>query len=245
MSTAMEATIPISETFASIQGEGKLTGVPSFFIRCSGCNLRCAWCDTPYASWQPDGGPRAIGAIIEEAKRSGVGHVVVTGGEPLMFPLVSELTAELRTAGLHITIETAGTILPPRAFACDLLSVSPKLSNSTPGTGADTDPRDPLRVWTVRHEQRRLNVPVLQELLDRHAERQLKFVVRGEADLGEIDGLLARLRGVAPADVMLMPEGTASPSAERRAWATRVCMERGWRYCHRLHIELFGNARGT
>lgn len=243
-------TIPISETFTSIQGEGRLSGVPSFFVRLSGCNLRCAWCDTPYASWAPDGGPRSLEALLGDARASGVRHAVITGGEPMMFPQVVALTRSLKAAGMHITIETAGTIIPPanpsgHTVACDLLSLSPKLANSTPGAGGVHDPRDPGGLWQVRHEKRRLNLPVLQQLICEHPSHQIKFVVRDELDVPEIDSLLARLEGWSPDDVMLMPEGTTPPSPQRRAWLTNLCTSRGWRYCHRLHIELFGNTRGT
>jgi 7-carboxy-7-deazaguanine synthase len=257
MSGEPATRIPISETFISIQGEGKLTGVPSLFIRTSGCNLRCTWCDTPYASWKPDGEQRTVDSLIEEARAAaakGVRHVVVTGGEPMMFAQTTELTRRLAMpreqggAGMHITIETAGTVIPDGGgggVTCHLMSISPKLSNSAPVN----DARDPGGVWAKRHEERRLNVPVLQRLLDEFpgtatADRQLKFVIASEADLAEIDELLSRLRGWKPADILLMPEGTP-PSAERRDAAVRLCMERGWRYCHRLHLDLFGNVRGT
>lgn len=234
------ASLLISETFTSIQGEGKLAGVPSHFIRASGCNLRCTWCDTPYASWTPEGKIRAIAELVDEARASGVRHVVLTGGEPMMFVVLPALCDQLRAAGLHITIETAGTISLP--VACDLMSISPKLSNSTPIAG---DPRDPKGLWRERHEQRRLNLPELQRLLDAHPSRQLKFVVAEPSDLAEIDALLAQLRGIAPDDILLMPEGVTLPTPERKAWMVRECMARNWRYCPRLHIELFGNTRGT
>jgi 7-carboxy-7-deazaguanine synthase len=231
--------LPVSETFVSVQGEGKLTGVPSFFVRLSGCNLRCTWCDTPYASWAPEGEAREIAGIVREAAASGVRHAVVTGGEPMMFPRVEELCRELRAAGMHITIETAGTIY--RDVACDLLSMSPKLANSTPRG----DPRDPDGRWAERHESRRLNLGVLRKLLERYPERQLKFVVASPEDLAEIDAIVRELPGVVAEDVMLMPEGVEIPNAEKRAWVALACLERGWRYCARLHIELFGNRRGT
>lgn len=250
------ARLPISETFVSIQGEGKLTGVPSLFIRTSGCNLRCTWCDTPYASWKPDGEQRTIDSLIDEARAAaarGVRHVVVTGGEPMMFAQTTELTRRLAApveaggAGMHITIETAGTVIPPQGVTCHLMSISPKLANSTPPASGDS--RDPLGVWSARHEERRLNIPVLQRLLDEFpgsasADRQLKFVIASEADLVEIDALLAQLRGWKPADILLMPEGTP-PTAEHRDAAVKLCLARGWRYCHRLHLDLFGNVRGT
>ncbi len=236
-------TLPVSETFLSIQGEGKLTGVPSFFIRASGCNLRCTWCDTPYASWSPDGSPRRIDDLVREARDSGAAHAVLTGGEPMNFDALEPHSRALSGAGLHVTVETAGTVhRPPGRLACDLMSISPKLSNSTPAPG---DPRDPSGAWSDRHEERRVNLSALQSLLDDYSGRQLKFVVSHESDLAEIDELLARLTGWRAADVLLMPEGVSTPPPERTAWITRVCLQRGWRYCHRLHIELFGNVRGT
>lgn len=239
-SSRMSDTLPISETFISLQGEGRLTGVPSWFVRVSGCNLRCGWCDTPYASWNPEGPNRAVKDLVEEAGRSGLRHAVVTGGEPMMFDAVGSLNAALRAAGFHITIETAGTI--HRDVACDLMSVSPKLANSTPAEG---DARDPLGTWRVRHEARRINTGALQSLIDGYAERQLKFVVCSPADLEEIDALLARVSGWAPGDIQLMPEGTATPEPAAVAWVVDTCLRRGWRFCHRLHVELFGNRRGT
>ena len=234
------AILPISETFTSLQGEGKLSGVPSFFVRVSGCNLRCGWCDTPYASWDPEGGTRSVADLVREAAASGVRHSVVTGGEPMIFEGVAPLCALLRAAGLHVTIETAGTVHRP--VECDLLSLSPKLASSTPAAG---DPRDPGGVWRARHEARRLNLPALQRLIDEHPERQLKFVVTAPADLAEIDALLARLTGWAADDVMLMPEGVRIPAPGATDWIVAECLRRGWRFCPRLHIALFGNRRGT
>jgi len=236
------ALLPVSETFLSIQGEGILAGTPSYFIRASGCNLRCSWCDTPYASWSPDGSAVPVVDLIGRAVASGASHVVLTGGEPMMFPQVVDLAAGLHAAGLHITIETAGTIW--RDVPCHLMSISPKLSSSTPRAG---DPRDVSGQWRARHEQRRLNVPVLQEFLDRCPApgRQLKFVITGPGDLAEVEALLGRLGGWGPADILLMPEGVAPPTEAQKQWLIGESVARNWRYCPRLHIELFGNTRGT
>lgn len=213
--------------------------MPSFFIRVSGCNLRCAWCDTPYASWAPEGAQRTLDALADEAAASGARHTVVTGGEPMIFKHVPALCDALRTRGMHITIETAGTVATP--VACDLMSISPKLANSAPVN----DARDKDGAWLRLHEARRINPTALQALLDRHPERQLKFVVARAGDLAEIEAVLARLTGWDPADVLLMPEGVKPPAAETKAFVVHECIRRGWRYCPRLHIELFGNKRGT
>jgi 7-carboxy-7-deazaguanine synthase len=235
----MSAILPIAETFTSIQGEGKLAGTPSWFVRVSGCNLRCAWCDTPYASWDPEGDKRTIDDLVDEARSSPATHAVVTGGEPMIFEPIALLTARLHDAGIHVTIETAGTVF--RDVPCDLMSISPKLANSTPRD----DPRDPTGALARRHEAARINIETLQGLIDAYPARQLKFVARDEADLAEIDGLLARLTGWRHGDIMLMPEGTDVATIRSRSWIATACVDRGWRYCPRLHIDLFGNARGT
>lgn len=240
------STLPISETFLSVQGEGKLTGMPSFFIRLSGCNLRCTWCDTPYASWNPESTPRTITSLVEEATASKARHVVVTGGEPLIFDRIDELLTALRAAGLHITIETAGTVFRPVPF--DLISISPKLSNSDPVH----DPRDPDGKWLKLHQAKRTNLDALQALIDASRtnqqsprDLQLKFVVSSPRDIEEIESLLSHLQRWNRDDILLMPEGITTPSPEKKSWIVNECTRRGWRYCSRLHIELFGNKRGT
>ncbi len=236
-------SLVVSEVFVSVQGEGSLVGVPSVFVRLSGCNLRCTWCDTPYASWSPEGDAVGVEAVVERVLGTGVRHAVLTGGEPMVQTGLGGLARGLREGGMHVTIETAGTVgAVMDDVPCDLLSLSPKLSNSTPAVG---DERDPGGVWRERHEARRLDVGVLQGLVDAYAVRQFKFVVTGPGDLAEIEGLMGELRGWRAEEVMLMPEGMAVPAAGDVAWVVEACVERGWRYCHRLHVELFGNTRGT
>lgn len=235
--------LSIAETFVSLQGEGLLTGVPSLFIRTAGCNLRCGWCDTPYASWNPEGESRSIDDLARLAREAGVRHVVLTGGEPMLPDAIEPLTRALRGLGLHLTIETAGTIhRPPERLACDLMSISPKLSTSTPAQG---DPRDPTGAWRQRHEERRINLPALASLLRDYPDHQVKFVACRPEDLAEIQTLLSILPAVRPERILLMPEGTAPHGTGATDWVVRACLDRGWRYCHRAHIDLFGNTRGT
>src|SRR5688500_8193520 len=223
----------VSELFYSIQGEGKLTGVPSVFVRASGCNLRCTWCDTPYASWDPEGGDIAVDEIVRRVAEFGARHVVLTGGEPMIMPDIEALAAAMHERGHYITIETAATVFKP--VKLDLASLSPKLSNSTPWE------REGGR-FAVAHERQRLNVPVIQQFIDTSPDFQLKFVVATENDLIEIDSLLAQLNRWRPADVLLMPEGIdATTLASRAGWISEICKRTGFRYCPRLHVELYGN----
>jgi 7-carboxy-7-deazaguanine synthase len=229
----------VSEIFYSIQGEGELTGVPTVFIRTSGCNLRCRWCDTPYASWNLEGEEMSIEDIIKEVKKHPARHCVLTGGEPMIARGIKELAAALRAKGLHITIETAGTV-SPEGIACDLASLSPKLSNSTP-TANEID-----QAWIQRHEQTRLRPEILRAWLEA-GNYQLKFVYTQPSDLIEIDAIIESIGIPVPASkVLLMPEGTDEPHiASRQMELVSLCTQRGNRYCDRLHIRLFGNTKGT
>jgi 7-carboxy-7-deazaguanine synthase len=231
----------IAETFYSLQGEGELTGVPSFFIRTSGCNLRCAWCDTPYASWRPEGTERTVAELVAEAKAHPGRHAVLTGGEPMIVPELPGLAAALRAEGFHVTIETAGTVVPAAGLACDLASISPKLANSTPSVEAAG------AGWAARHEAARRRPEVLRAWLDGGFAYQLKFVAAAPGDLEEIAATVAGLgRAVPAAKVLVMPEArTVETMRERAAWLGEACKARGWRYAHRLHVELYGNRRGT
>lgn len=226
----------ISEVYASRQGEGLLTGTPSVFVRTTGCNLRCDFCDTPFTSWQPEGQQRSVATLIEQVLAFELNHVVITGGEPMLPSEIVELTEQLKQATQHITIETAGTVYRP--VACDLMSISPKLSNSTPS-------RERGGEWHDRHEQRRLRLDVLHRLITEYPY-QLKFVVAAADDVDEIEDLIAQLPEIDRQRVLLMPEGTDLATLNQRAsWLRPLAEARGFRFCPRMHIEWFGHTRGT
>lgn len=228
----------ISEIFYSIQGEGQLAGVPSVFVRTSGCNLRCNWCDTPYASWSPEGTPMSVEAIVGSVSQHPAHHVVLTGGEPMIAPDIHELAFQLQERGYHITIETAGTVAPG-GIACDLASVSPKLAHSAPDARLD-------ETWRKKHEALRWQPAVVASWLAL-PDYQLKFVVGTETDLEEIERMLAETGCVVPrSKVLLMPEGITVEALRAKAgWLGELCKARGYRYAPRLHVELYGNKRGT
>ncbi|WP_372722267.1 7-carboxy-7-deazaguanine synthase QueE [Novipirellula sp.] len=233
---AETSTLRISETFVSRQGEGELTGTDSFFIRTSGCNLRCWFCDTPYASWRPEGDQVSIASLVESISDSGVRHVVLTGGEPLL-PKESVLLCEmLRERGYHITIETAGTM--DRTIACDLMSISPKFRTSTPD--AEQHPR-----WSELHEQRRMPIGTMQKLMQQSVDYQVKFVVDGERDLQELQEVVSQL-DVPASKVWVMPQGISNEDLDQAAtWLRPWTAEHGFQYCDRMQIRWYGNRRGT
>jgi 7-carboxy-7-deazaguanine synthase len=225
----------VAEIFRSIQGEGRLTGTESVFVRTSGCNLRCAYCDTPYASWAPEGEDLSVDEIAAHVDELACTHVVLTGGEPMLFAELIPLTARLRQQGRHITIETAGTLYLP--VECDLMSVSPKLSNSIPPP--ERDPR-----WHRRHQLGRHVPQVIRRLVSEY-DYQLKFVVDRPEDCLEAEAYFNEFPEIDRARVMLMPQGTEPQLlAEKATWLEPYCARHDLAFCPRRQIEWFGGQRG-
>ncbi len=229
----------IAEIFYSLQGEGALTGTPSAFIRTSGCNLRCVWCDTKYASWQPEGDDMDVKAVMDALAGMPTKFVVLTGGEPTIVDGIEVLGRALHAEGYHVTLETNATRFVP-GLPVSLVSMSPKLSNSC--ADAALQPREAA----MQAKERRWKPDVIDAWRNR-GDYQLKFVVSGPDDIDEIEELLGMLeKPVSPEKVMLMPEGVDPDTlADRREFLVDACRRKGYRYCHRLHIDLFGNTRGT
>jgi 7-carboxy-7-deazaguanine synthase len=225
----------IAELYKSIQGEGSLTGTESVFVRASGCNLRCGFCDTPYASWRPEGEDLSVDEIAHQVTQFDCGHAVITGGEPMLFSELIPLTRRLVESGWHVTIETAGTLYLP--VACSLMSISPKMSNSVPDQASDN--------WRQRHERTRHAPGIVRQLVSQY-DYQLKYVIDSPADCGEVARHLAELPEVDRSRVWLMPQGTETNRlAATGRWLEPYCVEHGYRYCPRRQIEWFGLQRGT
>lgn len=220
----------VTEIFHSLQGEGLLSGVPSVFIRLAGCPLRCTWCDTAHAWDYGSGVEYDLQELIAEVQSFPCDQVVITGGEPMVGPdrgaregLV-ELTGRLKHAGKHITIETAGLVFVPN-LACDLMSISPKLANSTPN-------------------EAKLDAAVIRSLMD-HYDWQLKFVIGSPDDITEVRDVLDRLGSVEPAKVLLMPQArNRAELTERASIVADLCLATGFRFGQRLQTQLWDNRRG-
>ena len=234
----------ISERFVSRQGEGKLTGTHSSFLRLSGCNLRCWFCDTPYASWEPDGDFSAIDSLVQWLKEAGPNYVVLTGGEPLLPMHVVDLCAAIRESGLHLTIETAGTVFRP--VACDLLSLSPKLLRSAPTL--EHFPKHPevmAQRWIEAHNRRRWNPEVIHSLIAKAVDYQIKFVIDSPDETDEIDAAVKEL-GVSTDTVWIMPQAATPEQLDLQTqWVEAWCRETGYQFCDRAHLRWYGAVRGT
>src|SRR3989344_1399159 len=228
----------ISETFYSIQGEGKYMGVPSFFIRTSYCNLRCQWlrpdgsisrCDTPYTSWNPEFEETSLDDLIAQTKKFAASQVVITGGEPfLQREELQELCRRLKQLDKFITLETNATIYAD--LEADFISMSPKLSSSTPrGTAFERN-----------HERHRLNPEAIAKFMNNH-DYQLKYVVSCSDDLAEILEINRQL-SIPREKVYLMPESKTLAELNQSAPAVvELAKEYGFNYSDRLHIRLWDN----
>ncbi|MBI5404188.1 MAG: 7-carboxy-7-deazaguanine synthase QueE [Ignavibacteriae bacterium] len=241
----------ISELFYSIQGEGKRTGYPSFFIRTNLCNLRCKFksgnlCDTPYTSWDFENpsnlGDLSIFEIIKEYKKHYPADIVITGGEPTIQgkELIS-LCHEIKQLdkNIFITLETNGTFFDEYALNVDIASISPKLKTSVP---FKTE-------FEKGHEKNRINYKSLKSYQELHEignlDIQWKFVVTGRDDMEEIQNLQKQI-GFDNEDVFLMPEGISENNlSEKRLMVVELCKEYHYNYTDRLHITLWGNKRGV
>ena len=242
---------PIGELYTCLQGEGKYIGIPHILIRVTGCRLRCqfadSFCDTPYASWKPEKGKFTLDDIVKFYEENpSVKHTMITGGGPTIH---AELLQELCIIGKKynhiITIETDGSEFVQTVADC--ISLSPKLSNSTPkpGTWMDYANREVTEKDKRLHEKWRCNYEAMEQLIYNHPDYQLKPVISSWNDLQELDYIQDEL-GIPNNKVWLMPEGlTPEQLKERRVWLMDICQKQGYNYSDRLHIIAYGDIRGV
>jgi len=251
----------------TIQGEGKMAGVPVLFVRTAGCNLRCMWllpegqvslCDTPFASFDTRGEKRVEVETVKKIVLNNLGsmnHLVISGGEPFIQSggvanLISELKKE---SGLHVSVETNGTIFNEElAQQIDFFSLSPKLKNSVPTKEKLDKTKAVIPFEPAQAEKTRRNIEVIQQFIDHCNQNegkdfQLKFVVQNHDELFEIkESFLNHLSGWKPDDIVLMPLGsTPEELRQTRLMAIEAAVERGWQYSPRLQINYFNGAAGV
>jgi len=230
----------VNEIFYSLQGEGLLAGVPSVFIRLSGCPLRCWWCDTKYAWDYNSGEELSIGKIISRVKKFNCDFVVVTGGEPLagsdlkIRKDLPELLNALKKIKKHITIETSGLFFEPD-LDCDLMSISPKLSNSIP---ADCKTNSDYKYTSP-------DIKTLKKLIKQY-NYQLKFVVDNPDDIFEILDIIKVIGPVKREKVLLMPQAlTRKELISKSPMVSDLCKKTGFVFGNRLQILLWDNQKGV
>lgn len=234
------------EIFYTIQGEGVRMGEPAVFIRLSGCNLHCKWCDTPY-TWNFDGTPfqhnggrkfsveeqtcflgtmETRERIIDAQMQSLLDEIplVITGGEPLLQQDALEALL-MSKAYSFVEIETNGTIVPTEGLNkyVDQYNVSPKLSGS--GNG---------------------DIAINAKAITWHAKNKksyFKFVVSTDEDIDEIVDIIKRYE-IDKKRVILMPEGiTNKDIREKTQWLIAICKYYGFRFSTRLHVLAYGGAK--
>jgi 7-carboxy-7-deazaguanine synthase len=255
---------PIAGT---IQGEGKLAGIPVLFVRTAGCNLRCMWslpngevslCDTPFASFDTRGEKRVPVDTIKNIILNNIGkmnHLVISGGEPfIQAEGISELISELKKErNIHISVETNGTLFNEELVSkIDFFSISPKLKNSVPTKEKLNKTGVMIPFEPEQAEKTRRNISVIQAIIDHCRQTsgkdfQLKFVVQNHHELLEIEeDFLAHLTGWNSDDVVLMPLGsTPEELVQTRMITLEAAIERGWRFSPRLQINYFGGIAGV
>ena len=223
----------VNEIFYSLQGEGQLAGVPSVFIRLAGCPLRCCWCDTKYA-WDPQAGDSlSPPEVVEQIKEYPSHYVVVTGGEPMAHNGIAELLNLLNERGYHITVETAG-IEYISNLPVDLMSISPKLSNSIPADSKQAKLHEP---YCFR--------PTVVESFIATYDYQLKFVIDEPADLNEVAECIGKLEDIHPYKIYLMPQATRPEDyLEKSRWLADYCLQTGFAFSPRLQVILWPGQRG-
>jgi 7-carboxy-7-deazaguanine synthase len=251
----------------TIQGEGKLVGIPVLFLRTAGCNLRCMWslpngevslCDTSSASFDTSGQRRASIESIIKIILNNLGkmnHLVISGGEPfIQAESISELITELKKErDIHVSVETNGTILSEKLTGkVNFFSISPKLKNSVPTQTKLAKTNITIPFEPEQPEKIRKNISAIQSIID-HCKAnpgkdfQLKFVVQNHDELQEIEEtFLSQLTGWNPDDVVLMPLGsTPEELIQTRMVTLAAAIERGWRFSPRLQINYFGGVSGV
>jgi len=240
----------IVEQFNTLQGEGKYLGVPSYFIRTTGCNLRCAWrnidgtitkCDTPYTSWSPDKGTNLnIEDTLKILSTLKTNHVVITGGEPTLQQDLSRIVVALQNEGYYVTIETNGTIFIPSIKNCTI-SLSPKLQSSyfqeENSTEKNIHKKNNEAIFNIDSS--------FHKWLQSDNDIQIKFVVNTDDDLISIIQI-QKYFSIHSSLIWLMPQGISTKQfIDKQQYLFKICVEQGYNYSPRMHIDIFDNKRGV
>jgi len=244
--------VAIGEMYSCLQGEGRYVGIPHLLIRVTGCKLRCqfaeSFCDTPYASWAPEKGIYNLNDVVNFYKDfPHITYTMITGGGPTAHPKLLKDLCNIAVNNFNhfVTIETEGSEFVQTD--AQFISLSPKLSNSTPrvGTLMPFTGKEVTAKEKNQHEKWRTNYDAMKDLLSSHEDYQVKPVISNKTDLEEFKAL-QKILSVPNNKVYLMPEGlNRNQLMKRRLWLTDICVQEGYNYTDRLHIITYGDKRGV
>ena len=244
--------LQVLELYTAVQSEGSRQGYPTIVVRTSGCTHRCyfgegGWCDSWYTSIHPEKGTYNFQDIIDMYdKHPHIKEMMLTGGSPTMHPaLVNELTHFAHDREIFITIETEGSHFLPTDYPINLLSISPKFSNSIPVVGAITPQGAVVDEKMVKkHNSKRMNLEAIKQSIEYHSDYHIKPVIDKELSMiPEVDEMIEKL-GIPAEKVWAMPAGDDRKSLmESYPIVMNFVRDKGWRFTGRSHIMAFNTER--
>ena len=247
-----QKTLGVLELYTAVQSEGSRQGYPTIVVRTSGCTHRCyfgegGWCDSWYTSIHPEKGTYCFQDIIDMYNdHPHIKEMMLTGGSPTMHPaLVNELTHFAHENNIFITIETEGSHFLPTDYPINLLSISPKFSNSIPVIGATTPQGEIVDERMVKkHNSKRCNVEAIKQSIEYHDDYHIKPVLDNKLSMvSEVEDFLKECN-IPDDKVWVMPAGDDRESLfESYGPVMNFARDRGWRFTGRAHIMAFNTER--
>jgi len=247
-----DKNLPIVELYTAVQSEGSRAGYPTVVIRTTGCTHRCyfgegGWCDSWYTSIHAEKGKYTFNDIIKMYDDNPqISEMMLTGGSPTMHKkLVNELTHFAHERNIFITIETEGSHFVPTDYPINLLSISPKFSNSIPvlgvktPTGTITDEK-----MIKKHNSKRMNIEAIKKSISYHSDYHIKPVLdKNLSMIEEVEEMLKQCE-IPDHKVWAMPAGDDRESLmESYPEVMNFVRDRGWRFTGRSHIMAFNTER--
>ena len=247
-----EKVLPILELYTAVQSEGSRAGYPTVVVRTTGCTHRCyfgegGWCDSWYTSIHPEKGKYTFQSIIDMYdSHPHIKEMMLTGGSPTMHKkLVNELTHFANERDIFITIETEGSHFLATDYPINLLSISPKFSNSIPVLGAITPEGKVADERMIKqHNKLRVNKSAIKQSIDYHKDYHIKPVLdKNLTILNEIEDFINELE-IPKEKVWAMPAGDTRESLmESYPIVMNFVRDKGWRFTGRSHIMAFDTER--
>jgi len=246
--------LPIVEVYRCVQSEGSRIGRPTIAVRTTGCTHRCyfgegGWCDSWYTSIHPEKGIFTFNDIIKiYDENPHVKEMMLTGGSPTMHAaLINEITYFAHERNIIVTIETEGSAFIETDYPLNLISLSPKFSNSVPIIGAVTPAGKVVdQKFIDIHNRKRLNTEAIKKMMEFHSDYHYKPVWDGtKGNLKEIEDYRIELN-IPKYKTFIMPAGdTREQLIKMYPLVFNMCAEQGYNMTGRDHIIAFDTQRGV